>query len=144
MCGKLSELHYKETLVSNRREKVMNWRKTVGQICPIVFLAFQTFSPGFENNHTLKCGSESFPRIMTYILCVEKCQSYIFTHGCVPIAGKLFYNVRKFRGCRISECNNSKLLESTFLAIRFFIPTEKIRHLGHFLLFIRPLGHLEE
>ena len=34
--------------------------KTVGQICPIVFLAFQTFSSGLENKETSTCGSESF------------------------------------------------------------------------------------
>ena len=80
MRGKLSEFNCNVLLVSNRGEKVMKWRKTVGQICPIVFLAFQTFSPGLENNKTSKCGSESFPRMMTYILCVENCQSYILTH----------------------------------------------------------------
>ena len=82
MRGKLSELHCKATLVSNRGEKVMKWRKTVGQICPIVFLAFHTFSPGLENNERSKCDSESFPLMVTYNLCVENCQSYILTHSC--------------------------------------------------------------
>ena len=33
------------------------------------------FCLGLENNKTSKCGSESFPHMMTYILCVEKCQT---------------------------------------------------------------------
>ena len=99
MCGKLS------MLVSIRGEKVMKWRKTVGQICPIVVVAFKTFSPGLENNKTSECGSKSFPRMMTYILYVENCQSYILTHSCLPIAGRLFYNVRKPHGARVLECN---------------------------------------
>ena len=43
MCGKLSELHCKASLISNHGKKIMKWRKTVGQIYPILFLAFQTF-----------------------------------------------------------------------------------------------------
>ena len=43
--------------------------------------------------------------MVTYILCVENCQRYILTHSCLPIAGRLFYNVRKFHGPRIWECN---------------------------------------
>ena len=75
------------------------------KICPIVFLAFQTFSPELENKETSKYGSESFPYMVTYILCVENCQNFILTHSCLPIAGKLFYNVKKFHGPRIWECN---------------------------------------
>ena len=103
--GKLSELHYNALLVSNRGEKVMKRRKTMGQICPIVFRAFQTFSPRLENNESSKCGSENFPRMVTYILCVENCQNNILTHSCLPIAGTLFYNVRHFHAPRIWECN---------------------------------------
>ena len=44
---------------------------TMGQMCPIVFLDLLTFSPGLENKKTAKCGSESFPLTVTYILCVE-------------------------------------------------------------------------
>ena len=33
-------------VVFNRGEMFLKWRKTVGQNCPFVFLAFQTFSPG--------------------------------------------------------------------------------------------------
>ena len=111
MCGKLSELHCKATLVSNRGEKVMKWRKTLG---PIVFLAIQTFSPGMENKEPSKCGSESFPRMMTYILCVENCQSYILPQSCLPITGRLFYNVRKFWGPRILECNIPNYIPKLF------------------------------
>ena len=57
--------------IAGRRSS--NVEKTMGQICPIVFLDFVTFSLGLENNKTSKCGSESFPRTVTYILCVENC-----------------------------------------------------------------------
>ena len=69
----------------------------MGQICPIVFLAFQTFSPGLENQETSKCISESFKRMVTHFLCVENCQSYILTHSCLLIVGRLFYNVKYFK-----------------------------------------------
>ena len=105
MCGKLSELHCKATLVSNSGEKVMKWRKTVRQTCPIVFLAFQTFSQGLENNKTSKCCSESFPRMVTYFYVCGKLSYLHLTHSCLPMAGRLFYNVRKCHGPRISECN---------------------------------------
>ena len=75
MCRKLSELHCNASLVSNRGEKIMKWRKTMSQICPIVSIAFQTFSPGLENNETSEFSSESFSHMVTYILCVENCQS---------------------------------------------------------------------
>ena len=75
MPGKLSELHCNASLVSNRGEKVMKWRKIVGQICPIVFLAFFIFSPALENSKTSKCDSESFPDMMTYILCLKTVRS---------------------------------------------------------------------
>ena len=104
---KLLKLHFDASLVSNHGENVMKWWKTVGQICPIVFLAFKTFSSGLENNKTSKCDSESFPTMVTYILCVENCQSYILTHNCIPIPGRLFYNVRKSHGPRIWEWNLS-------------------------------------
>ena len=75
------------------------------KLCPIVFLAFQTFSPGLETNEATKCGSENFPRTMTYILCVEKCQNHILMHSCLQIPGRPFQNMRKLHGLRISEWN---------------------------------------
>ena len=68
MCGKMSELHFKASSVSNCKEKVIKWRKTVGQICPIVFLAFLTFSLGLENNKTSWCGFDNFPHMVMYIV----------------------------------------------------------------------------
>ena len=68
----------------------MKWRKTVGQIYPMIFLAFQTFSPGLENNETPKFGFESFPRMVMYMLCVENCQRLILNHSCLPTAQILF------------------------------------------------------
>ena len=64
----------KTTLQSNvglqSRGEGHEMEKTVGKICPIVFLVFQTLSTGLENNKTSKYCSESFSRMMTYILCV--------------------------------------------------------------------------
>ena len=48
--------------------------------------------------------------VLTYILYVENCQSYILTHSCLPIAGRLFYNVKTFHGPGISECNLCNLI----------------------------------
>ena len=56
------------------RGKGLKSKANYGKICPIVFLAFQTLSPGLEKNKRSMCGSESFPRMVTYILCVENCQ----------------------------------------------------------------------
>ena len=86
ICHHVSELHCNVLLVSNIGEKVMKSRTTMGQICPIVFLAFQTL----EKNKTSKFGSESFPRMVTYFLCVKNCQNYILTHSCLPIPRRLF------------------------------------------------------
>ena len=122
MRGKMSELHCNAALVSNRGENVMNWRNTVGKISPIVFLAFQTFSPGLENSETSKCDSESFPGMVTYILCMENCQSYILTHSCLPIAGRLFYNVTKFHGPMISEWNLTILIPLMLCASWLWVP----------------------
>ena len=79
--------------------------KKQGKLWDKVFLAFQTFSPGLEKNEGTKCGSENFQRTVTYILCVEKCQNHILMHGCLPIPGRPFQNVRKLHGLRISEWN---------------------------------------
>ena len=100
MCGKLSELNCNAVSASNCGEKVIKWRKIVGQICPIVFLVFQTFSPGLENKEISKCLSERFPCMVTYILSAENCLSYILTHSYLQIAGRVFYNVNNFHGPR--------------------------------------------
>ena len=56
---------------------------------------FMTFSPQLEIYNALECSSHSFPRMVISILCVANCQNYILTHSCLPIAGRLFYNVKK-------------------------------------------------
>ena len=89
MRGKLSALHLDVRLFSNPGEKVQKARKAMGNICPIIFLLFMTFSPRLETNDTLQCSSDSFPRMVTYILCVDNCQNYILMHS-LPIAGRLF------------------------------------------------------
>ena len=89
MRGKLSEPHFDVWLFSNPGEKVQKARKAMGQICPIIFLLFMTFSPQLETNDKLRCSSDSFPRMVTCILCVENVQNYILMHSCLSIAGKL-------------------------------------------------------
>ena len=89
MRGKLSEPHFDVWLFSNPGEKVQKARKGMGHLCPIFFLLFITFSPWLETNDTLQCSSDSFPWMVTVILCVENCQNYISIHSCLPIAGRL-------------------------------------------------------
>ena len=69
MRGKLSEPHFYVWLFSNPGEKVQKAREAMGQICPIIFLLFMTFSPLLETNNTLQCSSDSFPCMVTYIEC---------------------------------------------------------------------------
>ena len=70
-----------------------------------MFSHFRTVSPGLGSNYASKCSSASFPRMVTYILCVENCQNYILTHSCLPIPGRLLKNVKTIHGLRISEWN---------------------------------------
>ena len=90
MRGKLSELHFDVLLFSDCGEKVQTPWQTKGQICPIVFSTFYDFSPRLENKDTVQISSDSFPRLVTYILCVENCRNYILMHSCLPSAGRLF------------------------------------------------------
>ena len=105
MRGKLSEPHFDVLLFSNPGEKVWKARKTMGQIGPTVFLHFMTFSPQLETNNALQCCSDSFPHMVMYILYIENRQHYISTQSCLPIAGRLFYNVRKCHAPKVSEWN---------------------------------------
>ena len=79
MRKKLSELHCNVLLLSNLGEKVMK-----------SFLNFLNLLPWIGEQKISKYGSESFPRMVTYILCVENCQNYILMHSCLPILGRLF------------------------------------------------------
>ena len=93
MRGKSSESHLDVSLFSNPQEKVWKARKTLGPICSTVFM---TFFPQLETNDALLCSSDSFPCMVMYILCVKNCPNYIWTHSCLTIAGRLFYNVTQF------------------------------------------------
>ena len=101
--GKFSKPHFVALFFSNPGEKVWKARKTLS----VVFLAFQTFSPGLVKNEETKCGSENFSRTVTYILCVEKCQKHISMHSGLQIPGRPFQNMRKLHGLRISKWNLS-------------------------------------
>ena len=84
--GKLAEQHFDDFFPTILVRRFENQGK---------LFAFQTFSSGLEKNKASKCGSESFPRTVTYILCVENCQNQILTHSCLPISGRPFQNVKK-------------------------------------------------
>ena len=56
--------------------------------------------PGSEQK-----SSKGFPHMLIYNSCVENYQNYILTHSCLPITGRLFYNVRKLHWPRIWEFN---------------------------------------
>ena len=104
-------MHGKQlSLFSNGREKVLKSVTTRGQICLIGFLLFWTFSLRLENKGTLKCSSDSFPHMVTYMLGGGNCQKYILMHCCLPIVGRLSLNVLKYHVTRISEYNLTKLL----------------------------------
>ena len=60
------------------------------QILTHSFHSFWTFSPWLDNNKTSKCNFDSFPCMVTYMLCVEKCWNYISVHHCPPIAERLY------------------------------------------------------
>ena len=76
-------------------------RKTIGKMCSVVFLVFQTFSPQLENNNTLQWSFDNFTCMVTYILCIENCWNYTLMHSFLPLAGRLSYNIYKFHDTRI-------------------------------------------
>ena len=55
IVGKIPDQHFSLWLFSNLGDKVQILVESTGQICPVVLHLFWTLSPGFENNHTLKC-----------------------------------------------------------------------------------------
>ena len=90
MCGKLSDLHFNVSLISNFKEKgPEKYKKNYRTNLSLVILLFKTFSPRLENNDTSTCSYDSFPRMVTYMLCVEKCLNYIPMYYCPSIAGSL-------------------------------------------------------
>ena len=68
-------------------------------ICLTVFflLNLMIFSLRLDTNDAHQCNSDSFPRMVIYF------ENYISTHSCLPIAWRLFYNVRNFHGPRVWE-----------------------------------------
>ena len=90
MRGKLSELQFDVSLFFYFGEKVQKPLKTMGQIFPIVFSMFHDFSPQLEHNNIIQCSSDSFPRMVMYILFVENFHNLILMHSCLPILGILF------------------------------------------------------
>ena len=49
-------------------------------------------SSWFENNHTFKCWSGIFPKILTDMIILENCQDNILVYGCSQIQGTQFYS----------------------------------------------------
>ena len=83
ICEKLSESHFDVLLFSNPGDSVWKAKKTMGQICPTLFLHLMTLSPRLENKNVFQCSSDSLPCMVIYILCVENCWNYILTHSCL-------------------------------------------------------------
>ena len=67
----------------------------MGQIFPTAFLHVMTLLSRLETNDVLQYSYDSFPQMVIYILYVENCQNNIWAQSCLPIAGRLFFNVRK-------------------------------------------------
>ena len=85
-----------------------NKEKTTGKICPLLSTKIGTFSPGLENNDTLKCWSNNNPTTLTYVVRLENCLKNISINGCSPIKGKRVLLLLKFYEARISECNTGR------------------------------------
>ena len=81
----LTEFHFNEALISNSGEKVPESKKARVYICPLLSTKNKIFSPGLENNNTLKCISDNFPNMLTYMLFLKKCWNYISMYRCSPI-----------------------------------------------------------
>ena len=50
-----------------------------------LFSIFHDMSPRLEDKRTLRCSSDYFPRLVTYILCVESFHYYMLMHNCLKI-----------------------------------------------------------
>ena len=91
LLEKISDQHLNVWLLSNPGDKVQKRWRTAEQICPVLSTGIWTFSPGLENNHTLKSWSGIFPTILTYMIMLENCQNNISGYGCSQIQGTKFY-----------------------------------------------------
>ena len=96
VVGKLADQQFNVSLFSNTGEKVLILFESRGQICPIVFLLFKTYSPGLENNDTLQCWSHNFPTTLKYVVRSETCLNNISIYGGSPIKGKDYNAFKKF------------------------------------------------
>ena len=96
IVGKIPDQHFSVWLFVNPGDKVQIVVESMGQICPVVLHLFWTLYPGFENNHTFKCWSCTFPTILTYIIMLENYQKNISVYGCSPIQRTQFYSCWNF------------------------------------------------
>ena len=55
------------------------------QICSLLSMNVRTFSPGLENNDTLKFQSDNFPRTLANVVMLDDFQNNILMCGCSPI-----------------------------------------------------------
>ena len=73
-----------------------DWETTMHQNLVLkIFILFMTFSPGLETNDTLQCSSDSFPHMVTYILCVENCEKLHFDAWLSPNHGETVLECEK-------------------------------------------------
>ena len=75
---KVLDQHFNKLLFSNPGEKFLILVESRGQICPVFFLLFRTFSHGLENNDTEKVWSDNFPTTLTYMCLSWKIVRAIF------------------------------------------------------------------
>ena len=91
VVGKLLEQHFNVSLFYNPIYKVLIFVKSRGQICPIFVLLFRNWSPGLENNDTLKCWSDNFLTPLIYVLCWKGSM-----YHCSPIQGQYLNSCYNF------------------------------------------------
>ena len=80
-------------------------KKNCGTNLSQSFPCFSNLLPGIGEQWNIKVWFWEFSTHSGIYLCVKNYQSYICSHSCLPIPGRLFYNGRTIHGPRIWECN---------------------------------------
>ena len=106
-------------IILQSRDKVQILVESTEQICPVALHLFWILSPGFENNHTLKCWSGIFPTIVTYVIMLEKLPEQHFSLWLFFNPGDKMLFLLKFNEARISEWNINKVFRGYFFQIMY-------------------------
>ena len=93
MYHKLSELYCNVPVVLKLRgEGLEKKQKIQKDFFKLFFFFFYFLWPSpchAENKNRLKCISDYFSCMVTYVLCMENHQNCILVHSCLPIVGRL-------------------------------------------------------